>query len=141
MTESETETMGLWDKIKDGLTTSKGEIADAAKDAAAKAQEQADAARKKADEAAKDAGTAAPAEPPVAPAPTITPADAPKAEPKHEHPVKPKKRFKEYTVVSGDTLSEIGARFGADWHEIARINKIENPDLIFPGQVFKIPLD
>lgn len=136
--------MGLWDKIKDGLTTSKGEIADAAKEAADKAQQQADAARQKADEAAKDAGTsapAAPAEPSVASAPTITPAGAPKAAPQHERPVKPKKKFKKYTVVSGDTLSEIGARFGADWHEIARINKIENPDLIFPGQVFKIPVD
>lgn len=134
--------MGLWEKIKDGLTTSKGEIADAAKEAAEKAQQQADAAREKADEAAKDAGTAAPADTKVAPAPKVEPkADAPKAAPREEKPVAPKKKFKEYTVVSGDTLSEIGARFGADWHEIARINKIENPDLIFPGQVFKIPVD
>ncbi len=44
-----------------------------------------------------------------------------------------------YTVVSGDTLSGIGARFGVDWHKIAEINHVENPDLIYPGQVFKIP--
>ena len=39
----------------------------------------------------------------------------------------------------GDTLGEIGARFGVDYHEIARVNGIENPDLICPGQVFTIP--
>lgn len=44
-----------------------------------------------------------------------------------------------YTVVSGDTLSGIGAKFGVDWHKIAEINHVENPDLIYPGQVFKIP--
>lgn len=44
-----------------------------------------------------------------------------------------------YTVQPGDTLGEIGARFGVDYHEIARVNGIENPDLIYPGQVFTIP--
>lgn len=47
--------------------------------------------------------------------------------------------FETYTVKSGDTLSEIGARFGVSYQEIARLNSIENPDLIFPGQVFRIP--
>nr|WP_244242529.1 LysM domain-containing protein [Nocardioides seonyuensis] len=42
-------------------------------------------------------------------------------------------------MKSGDTLSEIGARFGVDWREIARVNNIENPDLIHPGQKFTIP--
>lgn len=126
--------MGLWDKIKDGLTTSKGEIADAAKETASKAQTRADEALQKAKDAAKDAGTSAPE---AAPAPKI---DEPKAAPKQEAPVKPKKQFKEYTVVSGDTLSEIGQRFGVPYMEIAKLNKIENPDLIFPGQVFKIPV-
>lgn len=130
--------MGLWDKIKDGLTTSKGEIADAAKETAEKAQQKADEALQKADDAAKDAGQA----PEAAPAPKVEPkVDAPKAAPKEEKPVKPKKKFKEYTVVSGDTLSEIGQRFGVPYMEIARINNIENPDLIYPGQVFKIPND
>lgn len=130
--------MGLWDKIKDGLTTSKGEIADAAKESAEKAQQKADEALQKADDAAQDAGQA----PEAAPAPKVEPkADAPKAAPKEDKPVKPKKKFKEYTVVSGDTLSEIGQRFGVPYMEIARINNIENPDLIYPGQVFKIPND
>ena len=48
-------------------------------------------------------------------------------------------RFDNYTVRTGDTLSEIGARFGVSPLEIATLNSIENPDLIFPGQVFRIP--
>ena len=48
-------------------------------------------------------------------------------------------KFETYTVKSGDTLSEICARVGVSYQEIARINNIENPDLIFPGQVFRIP--
>ncbi|MBK6872451.1 MAG: LysM peptidoglycan-binding domain-containing protein [Kineosporiaceae bacterium] len=46
-----------------------------------------------------------------------------------------------YTVVKGDTLSEIGQKFGVDWREIAKVNHIANPDLIHPGQVFTIPND
>ena len=45
----------------------------------------------------------------------------------------------QYTVVKGDTLSAIGKRFGVKWRDIAELNDIKNPDLIFPGQVFKIP--
>ena len=44
-----------------------------------------------------------------------------------------------YTVRSGDTLSEIGAKFGVAATDIARINKIRRPELIYPGQDFKIP--
>ena len=47
--------------------------------------------------------------------------------------------YRTYTVKPGDTLSEIAASFGVDWHEMARLNKLDNPDLIFPGQVFKVP--
>jgi nucleoid-associated protein YgaU len=60
---------------------------------------------------------------------------APKpAEKKH---AAPKKRT--YTVKKGDTLSEIGERFGVDHHDIAKLNHVKNPDLIYPGQVFTIP--
>lgn len=51
----------------------------------------------------------------------------------------PAPSFETYTVKVGDTLSEIGARFGVSYQEIARLNNIDNPDLIFPGQVFRIP--
>lgn len=51
---------------------------------------------------------------------------------------------KTYTVVSGDTLSKIAKREYGDaskWHRIYEANKdtIKNPDLIYPGQTFKIP--
>jgi nucleoid-associated protein YgaU len=51
---------------------------------------------------------------------------------------------KTYTVVAGDTLSKIAKREYGDaskWHDIYEANKdtIKNPDLIYPGQTFKIP--
>jgi len=49
--------------------------------------------------------------------------------------------FEEYTVVKGDTLSEIGQKYGVPWKEIFEANKdqIKNPDLIHPGWKLKIP--
>ena len=49
-----------------------------------------------------------------------------------------------YTVVKGDSLSKIAKRFYGDaqqWGKIYEANKdqIKNPDLIYPGQTFKIP--
>lgn len=44
-----------------------------------------------------------------------------------------------YTVVSGDTLSGIASRYGTTYQELAKYNGIANPDLIFPGQVIRIP--
>ena len=38
------------------------------------------------------------------------------------------------TAAYGDTLSGIAALFGTTAADIARINAIENPDLIFPGR-------
>ena len=43
-----------------------------------------------------------------------------------------------YTVVSGDTLSGIAAKFGTTYQKIAADNGIANPNLIYPGQVLKI---
>ena len=43
------------------------------------------------------------------------------------------------TVQPGDTLSAIAARHGVDWREMATLNNLDNPDLIYPGQVFKVP--
>ncbi|MEW9096409.1 MAG: LysM peptidoglycan-binding domain-containing protein [Clostridiaceae bacterium] len=53
-----------------------------------------------------------------------------------------KPKQKTHTVVSGDTLWHIAKRYlgdGARYKEIAQINNIKNPNLIYPGQVFKIP--
>lgn len=44
-----------------------------------------------------------------------------------------------YTVKSGDTLSGICARYGANWKKVAEYNKLKNPNLIYPNQKIKIP--
>lgn len=49
-----------------------------------------------------------------------------------------------HTVVKGDTLSKIAKQYYGDankWREIFAANRdqIEDPDLIRPGQTFKIP--
>jgi nucleoid-associated protein YgaU len=51
-----------------------------------------------------------------------------------------------YTVVKGDSLSKIAKRLYGDanrWNQIFEANKdkIKDPDLIYPGQVLKIPND
>ena len=44
-----------------------------------------------------------------------------------------------YTVVSGDTLSGIGAKTGHKWQDIAALNGIKSPYIIYPKQVLKLP--
>ena len=44
-----------------------------------------------------------------------------------------------YTVVAGDTLGDIAARFNTDYFTLAQINNIVNPDLLYIGQVLKVP--
>ena len=49
-----------------------------------------------------------------------------------------------YTVVAGDSLSKISKKIYGNanrWKEIFEANKdkIKNPDLIYPGQILKIP--
>lgn len=55
-----------------------------------------------------------------------------------EEPAKPKTKTVTYTVKAGDTLSGICAKYGLDWHKVASDNKLENPDLIYPGQKIKL---
>lgn len=43
-----------------------------------------------------------------------------------------------YIVKSGDTLSGIANKFGTTYQELARVNGIANPNLIYVGQVLKI---
>ena len=44
-----------------------------------------------------------------------------------------------YTVESGDTLSGIAAALGTSWQTLADMNGIANPNLIYLGQVLKVP--
>ena len=44
-----------------------------------------------------------------------------------------------YTVVKGDTLSGIAAKYGTTWQVLAEYNNIENPHIIWVGQKIKIP--
>lgn len=44
----------------------------------------------------------------------------------------------DYTVKPGDTLSEIAQANGADWHQLARINNLKDPDLILIGQTLTL---
>ena len=43
-----------------------------------------------------------------------------------------------YTIQKGDTLSEIASRYGTTVQEIADINNITNPNVIYPGQEIRI---
>lgn len=43
-----------------------------------------------------------------------------------------------YTVRYGDTLSEIASKYGTTYQQLAQINNISNPNLIYPGQVLVI---
>jgi LysM repeat protein len=44
----------------------------------------------------------------------------------------------DYQVKAGDTLSEIAQANGADWHELARINNLKDPNLILIGQTLSL---
>lgn len=43
-----------------------------------------------------------------------------------------------YTVQSGDTLSGIAAKYGTSYQHLAAINGIQNPNLIYAGQVIRV---
>lgn len=44
----------------------------------------------------------------------------------------------DYTVKPGDTLSEIAQANGADWHQLAELNHLKDPDLILIGQTLQL---
>ncbi|MBR0350535.1 MAG: LysM peptidoglycan-binding domain-containing protein [Clostridia bacterium] len=54
-------------------------------------------------------------------------------------PDKENQNYINYVVKSGDTLSQIALRYGTTVAVIAEINNIPNVNLIYPGQVFRIP--
>lgn len=46
-----------------------------------------------------------------------------------------------FTVLPGNTLWGIANFFGTDVDEIIRLNELTEPEMIYPGQVLKIPVD
>lgn len=48
--------------------------------------------------------------------------------------------WRDYRVQAGDSLSGIGAQFGASVEELANVNGIGNPDVIYAGQVIRVPV-
>ncbi len=46
-----------------------------------------------------------------------------------------------YTVLPGNTLWGIANFFGTSTDEIIKLNNLKEPDLIYPDQVLKIPVD
>ena len=80
--------------------------------------------------------------PPPTPPPPPPPAPPPPPPPPPTQPAPVSVRT--YTVVRGDTLSAIALRFYGTtgpfyWLKIANANGIANPNLIYPGNVLKIP--
>lgn len=52
-----------------------------------------------------------------------------------------KQKEVKYTVKRGDTLYKIANRYGITVNEIVELNNIKNPNLIYVGQILRIPLD
>ncbi len=70
---------------------------------------------------------------------TSSPDETPKAVIEEKRPAK--EPAKSYTVILGDRLWDICQKQlgdGSKYKEIAALNNIEDPDLIFPGQVLKL---
>ncbi len=51
----------------------------------------------------------------------------------------PEKNYEEYTVESGDTLYLIARNNGVSVCDLINMNRLTNPDLIYPGQIILIP--
>ena len=47
--------------------------------------------------------------------------------------------FDTYEVVKGDTLTKIANKYNTTWQYLAEINHLENPNLIYPGQILLVP--
>ncbi len=53
---------------------------------------------------------------------------------------KQSQKFILYTVKNGDNLTKIAKRYYTTVNKLVRLNDITNPNLIYPGQIIKIPL-
>lgn len=68
--------------------------------------------------------------------PDVKPETKPGSMPQSGSQSKPK--GEKHTVLRGETLSQIAARYGTTYQQLAKINHIANPDLIYPGQILRI---
>lgn len=48
-------------------------------------------------------------------------------------------RLRRHTVLPGQSLEEIARQHGVGAAGMAELNGIEQPELIYPGQVFRVP--
>ncbi|CAN5830080.1 hypothetical protein BH20ACT4_BH20ACT4_13790 [soil metagenome] len=51
----------------------------------------------------------------------------------------PTNRPKMYEIQDGESLSAVADKFDVNWIELAKFNKIKNPDDIQAGQMIRIP--
>jgi lysozyme len=65
----------------------------------------------------------------------VTPKPQPTPQPAPAAPTAPSS----YTVQRGDSLSSIAPKFNTTWQALASLNGLPNPNLIFPGQVLRVP--
>ena len=47
-------------------------------------------------------------------------------------------RYFRYIVQSGDTLSGIAAKYGTSYQNVAQLNGISNPNVIYVGQKLRV---
>jgi LysM repeat protein len=73
------------------------------------------------------------------PAPATAPAPAPAPAPALAPALAPAPTTGTYVVVSGDTLSRIARRTGVSIDELVQANGIKNANMIYVGQVLKLP--
>jgi 5'-nucleotidase/UDP-sugar diphosphatase len=74
-------------------------------------------------------------QPATVPETGTTPQAEPEAQPKPE--VQPQADV--YVVLNGDHLTKIAKKFGTTWAILSKLNKLTNPNLIFPGQQLLLP--
>lgn len=69
--------------------------------------------------------------------PVVEPVVVPVADPKQPEVII---NEESYTVISGDILWKIAVKYNTTWEALSKYNNLANPNLIFPGQIIKVPV-